>query len=406
MPAVRGRTRRYSNLNTALSLGKLAKDVMDTRSVRPLILEQFSGWSSGQLWQASSLLLRGRLEACTTTPHQPESCSKRGFCGILIRHVRGGVRCIPLLLPGAAGRSVQTITTDVCVYGATPAGITAAIAATRMGKTAVLLEFGRHVGGMTTAGLSWTDGGKTAAGIATEFYAVVGARGFKPAAAEKQFKAMLDQAGVRVFYEQRLQSATKDGSAITQIAMENGNRFKRKIFIDATYEGDLLAMAKVSYAIGTGGQLAIRRDAQRRSFPAKRELLQAARGSVPDARPSRFWRTARNHQPVPGCSRSTGKRRRPCSGVQLPDVPGEAAERDTFSQAAPVRPRPAMNCCCGTLPAGAKGPMISYSCTRGDSNNSGGFSTDDIGASQGWPDATYAEARKDLPGAREFISRG
>src|SRR5258708_391637 len=124
----------------------------------------------------------------------------------------------------------QTIDTDVCVYGATPAGVTAAIQATNMGKTAALVEFGRHVGGMTSSGLSATDGGRTAAGMSVEFYKVVGQSGFKPAAAEAQFKVMLDKAGVRVFYEHRLASVTKDGVVITQIAMENGNVFKAKTF--------------------------------------------------------------------------------------------------------------------------------------------------------------------------------
>ena len=65
------------------------------------------------------------------------------------------------------------------MYGATPAGITAAIQCRRMGKSAMLVEFGRHVGGMTSSGLSKTDGGQHAAGIATEFYKVVGKSGFQ-----------------------------------------------------------------------------------------------------------------------------------------------------------------------------------------------------------------------------------
>src|SRR5690242_20193055 len=62
----------------------------------------------------------------------------------------------------------KPVTVDVCVYGATPAGFTAAIQASRMGKKAVLLEFGTHVGGLTTGGLTATDGGSAAMGIARE----------------------------------------------------------------------------------------------------------------------------------------------------------------------------------------------------------------------------------------------
>ena len=152
--------------------------------------------------------------------------------------------------PVPSANPPEKIQADVCVYGATPAGVTAAIQATRMGKTAVLVEFGRHVGGMTSSGLSATDGGKTAAGISSEFYAVVGSKGFRPAAAEAQFRAMLKQAGVRLFTEHPLASVVKDGATIKQIAMENGNVFEAKMFIDATYEGDLLAMAKVTYVVG------------------------------------------------------------------------------------------------------------------------------------------------------------
>ena len=76
----------------------------------------------------------------------------------------------------------RVIETEVCVYGATPGGVTAAVQARRMGKKAVLLEFGRHLGGMTAGGLSQTDGGEKSitGGIADEFYTRVGRRGLSP----------------------------------------------------------------------------------------------------------------------------------------------------------------------------------------------------------------------------------
>ena len=152
--------------------------------------------------------------------------------------------------PVPVANAPQTIETDVCVYGATPGGIMAAIQARRMGKTAALVEFGRHVGGMTSSGLSKTDGGKSAAGISREFYKVVGPRDFPPAAAEVQFLKMLEADGVRLFREHRLKRVEKNGDRIALIEMENGNRFRAKMFIDATYEGDLQAMAGVSYTVG------------------------------------------------------------------------------------------------------------------------------------------------------------
>ena len=130
--------------------------------------------------------------------------------------------------PVPVANAPQTIETDVCVYGATPGGIMAAIQARRMGKSAALVEFGRHVGGMTSSGLSKTDGGKSAAGISREFYKVVGSRDFSPAAAEAQFLKMLEADGVRLFREHRLKRVeicTAMGIAL--IEMENGIAFAK-----------------------------------------------------------------------------------------------------------------------------------------------------------------------------------
>lgn len=146
----------------------------------------------------------------------------------------------------------REIETDICVYGGTSGGVAAAIQARRMGKSAVLLAFGKHVGGLTTGGLSHTDGGGpgVCGGIAREVYNQIGQRNFKPSDAEAVYKKMLDEAGVQVHYLAHLDKVVKDGTRITSIAMENGLVVNAKQFIDATYEGDLLARAGVSYAVG------------------------------------------------------------------------------------------------------------------------------------------------------------
>lgn len=146
----------------------------------------------------------------------------------------------------------REIETDICVYGGTSGGVVAAIQARRMGKSAVLLSFGKHVGGLTTGGLSHTDGGgaDVCGGIAREFYNQIGQRNFKPSDAEDVYKKMLADAGVEVHYLAHLDQVTKDGTQITSISMEDGLVVKAKQFIDATYEGDLLARAGVSYAVG------------------------------------------------------------------------------------------------------------------------------------------------------------
>ncbi|MBA2114180.1 FAD-dependent oxidoreductase [Bremerella alba] len=146
----------------------------------------------------------------------------------------------------------REIETDICVYGGTSGGVIAAIQARRMGKSAVLLSFGKHVGGLTTGGLSHTDGGgpDVCGGLAREFYSQIGQSHFKPSAAEDVYKKMLSDAGVDVHYLAHLDKVTKEGTQITSIAMEDGLVVKAKQFIDATYEGDLLARAGVSYAVG------------------------------------------------------------------------------------------------------------------------------------------------------------
>lgn len=158
--------------------------------------------------------------------------------------------------PAWAARVVEA---DVCVYGGNAAGTVAAIQAKRMGNSVVLLEFGNHIGGLTSGGLGATDIGNKAAigGIAREFYQRLGKHygtnemwTFEPGVAERTLREMLKEADVPVYFQQRLKSVKKKGNRITEIKMENGQVYRAKMFIDATYEGDLMARAKVSYTVG------------------------------------------------------------------------------------------------------------------------------------------------------------
>lgn len=142
---------------------------------------------------------------------------------------------------------------EVAVYGGTPAGFSAAVQAARMGREVVLLTFNRHVGGLTSGGLTATDVGnrQTIGGIAREFYDRIGQlRDFRPSEAESLFVTMLDEAGVQVLFERPLQSATIENARLTAITMETGETIHADMFIDSTYEGDLLAAANVSYYVG------------------------------------------------------------------------------------------------------------------------------------------------------------
>jgi hypothetical protein len=153
----------------------------------------------------------------------------------------------------------KTFKYDVVVYGGTPAGVTAAIQIAREGKKVVLLSFNQHVGGLTSGGLTATDIGnkESIGGMALEFYTRIGKiSNFPPSEAEAIFLQMLDEASVPVLFERCMESAeSKDGRLIS-LTMETGETFKANIFIDATYEGDLLAAANVSYQVGREPQAA------------------------------------------------------------------------------------------------------------------------------------------------------
>ncbi|HSM49591.1 MAG TPA: FAD-dependent oxidoreductase, partial [Draconibacterium sp.] len=176
---------------------------------------------------------------------------------------------------------------DLVIYGGTSAGVSAAIQASRMGKTVILIEPTNRIGGLTTGGLGQTDIGNKQAigGIAREFYQNVkkyyqqpenwkwqksneykdGGQTrtdsgedamwtFEPYAALKIFHQMLEpEKNITLIYNQRLNrknGVTKKKGQITSIAMESGEVYAGKMFVDATYEGDLMTAAKVSYTIG------------------------------------------------------------------------------------------------------------------------------------------------------------
>ncbi|MFK7777781.1 MAG: FAD-dependent oxidoreductase [Gimesia sp.] len=175
-------------------------------------------------------------------------------------------------------QSAQAATeTDVIVYGATPGGFCAAIAAAREGASVILLEPTDHVGGVNTGGLSFSDSNQTVRstvmGLFDEWHTRIAkdykARGIKlpysvsvkdqakwtyePHVAARVTKQMLDEAKVKVLTKRVIQSVNKDGTRIVNLVTSNGT-FTAKMFIDATYEGDLMAAAEVSWTIGREGR--------------------------------------------------------------------------------------------------------------------------------------------------------
>ena len=199
------------------------------------------------------------------------------------------IPCVCLLLSGwmaiAGSLAAQETSSDIVVYGGTSGGVVAAIQARRMNKTVTLIEPTKFVGGLTTGGLGATDIGnkRCIGGISREFYerifdhyndaknwrqetrdAYFKSRTrstetekamwtFEPSVATKVYTQKLADAKIEVVFGERLdlkRGVVKEGSAIKKIVMESGRTFAGKVFIDATYEGDLMAKAGVSYHVG------------------------------------------------------------------------------------------------------------------------------------------------------------
>jgi hypothetical protein len=151
---------------------------------------------------------------------------------------------------------------EIIVYGGTPAGIIAAIAAAREGAKVVVIEPSKWIGGMVAGGLSKSDIGKqeTIGGYTREFFTRAAARyggAFmwyaEPHANRETFEAMLGEAKVTVIKDTRLKSVAKDLRRIASLTTDDGQTFAAQQFIDATYEGDLMAAA-ASYRVGRESQ--------------------------------------------------------------------------------------------------------------------------------------------------------
>lgn len=153
---------------------------------------------------------------------------------------------------------------DICVYGGTSAGVIAAYTAAKMHKTVLLIEPGRHLGGLSSGGLGYTDIGNKYAikGLSLDFYRRVGRHYgkfeqwiFEPHVAEDVYKQYISRGGVKVLFGYHIVDATKQGGVISSIRLEpaagtDRRTIRAKMFIDCSYEGDLMARAGVSYTVG------------------------------------------------------------------------------------------------------------------------------------------------------------
>jgi hypothetical protein len=177
--------------------------------------------------------------------------------------------------PLSAGPAIEA---DVCVYGGTSGGVIAAVQATRMGKKVVLVEPGRHLGGMTSGGLSAVDIGdpRSVGGLAREYFtrlvarygkqlnwgepfrgnggpATGGAYSIEPHVAETVFDEMTREAAVIVLRKAQMTRVSRTGPRINALHLADGRTVRARMFIDTTYEGDLLAAAGVSHTLSREG---------------------------------------------------------------------------------------------------------------------------------------------------------
>jgi hypothetical protein len=183
-----------------------------------------------------------------------------------------------LLLWGGMVQAQETY--DICVYGGTSAGVIAAYTASQQHKKVILIEPGRHVGGLSSGGLGYTDIGNKFAigGLSLDFYRRVGRHYglfeqwiFEPHVAENVFGQYVKEGRLNVLYGYRIVAAKKEKGVIGEIALEGAGpaglagmgesaagegrasekrMIRAKMYIDCSYEGDLMAKAGVSYIVG------------------------------------------------------------------------------------------------------------------------------------------------------------
>jgi FAD dependent oxidoreductase len=321
--------------------------------------------------------------------------------------------CVPRGASVSAGQSqpptspsASSASFDLVVYGGTAGGAIAAVSAAREGLRVALLEPGRHIGGMVSGGLGWTDYGRKEAigGYSLEFFERVGKKygrdiewHFEPHVAEAVFADLVKEAGVQVFLGHRLRERSgveKSGTRVTAVVMENGARFAAKIFADATYEGDLMAQARVTYTWGREGISAfgeslagVREQTPLHQFRAAVSPFDGAHRLLPEVTP-------RTDDPVGSPDRRVQAYNfRLCmTNVEANRVAWakpRGYDRARFELLA--RYLPAFQTTLGR-PLAINDVMKADILQNGktDTNNNGAFSTDYIGGSYDYPEGSYA----------------
>jgi hypothetical protein len=344
--------------------------------------------------------------------------------------------------------AAETIEAELCIYGGTASGVAAAVQASRMGKTVMLAESGYHLGGLTSGGLGATDIGNKAAigGIARGFYHRVAlhyaptnawrfetreeyfakragrsllgeASGpdaamwtFEPRVAEDILFQMLNEAKVPVYFQQRLASVRKEGAHIVELAMENGKTYRARMFIDATYEGDLMAKAGVSYNVGREPNAqynetlnGVRAETPKHQFTVPvdpyRKPGDPASGLLPFIQPGDGGTPGQGDHCVQAYNFRLCYTREPAN--RLPHQPPPKYDPAQYELLARYLE--------ALVAAGQKPQLKAFwnpiwmPNLKTDINNNGGFSTDFIGANYDYPNADYPTRAKIWQAHEDYI---
>jgi hypothetical protein len=317
-------------------------------------------------------------------------------------------------------------TADVVIYGGTSAGIVAAVQATAMGKSVVVVSPDTHLGGLSSGGLGWTDSGNKAVigGLAREFYRRIKRHYdtpaawvhqkpeqyklyrpaddamwvFEPKVAEATFEAWVREHEIPVVRDawlDRERGVVKKDERIVSLTTLDGRTFTGKMFIDATYEGDLMAAAGVSFATGreanaTYGETL--NGVQTKRAKSHQFTNKVSPYVVPDDPASGLL--PRIHAGPPG-EEGAGDHRIQAYNFRM-CLTNVAANRVPFPK--PVGYDPLQyELLLRDLQAGSRhvfGKFDPAPNGKTDTNNHGSFSTDNIGMNYDYPEASYERRRE------------
>jgi hypothetical protein len=304
---------------------------------------------------------------------------------------------------------------DLVVYGGTASGVVTAYTAAKQGLKVILLEPGTHLGGMVTGGLSATDVAyfPVIGGYAREFYRQAAEHYGVHTLAEHQdwlsephvgediFHGWLKDASVRIFFHQRLEEhggVTKKGTRLISITTQGGEVWRAKVFADCTYEGDLMAQSGVKYVVGREGmdkyqeELAgVRTETPKHQFLWHISAYDDKGKLMPEVDPGPMGTHGSADKKVQAYNFRLILTDDP--GNRLPWTKPAAYDAERFQLLLKYLQQWKEHVGHAPRLTDVTNPVFLPN-HKGDFNNNGAFSTDYLGKSWRYPDASYAERKR------------